>query len=135
MFYILTMGQISFRIPEEEMVFLKWLSEKTAQPVSSIFRNAILEYFQEWKNNYLLREYQKGNIGFKQMCNLGGISFHRGLILLEENNVEPPITEIIDNWTSQVREKMTAKDIFKEGTRVKRESPEVILEEDSDTTE
>ena len=121
------MGQLSFKIPDEEMQFLKWVSEKTAQPISSIYRSATFEAFQQWKLNILLEEYRKGVIGFKQFCNLGNLSFSQGTILLQKHEIDPPIAELIDDYTSKIRENVTVEDIFKEKKVPKRESKEVDL--------
>ncbi len=32
------MGQITFKIPEKDMKFLKYVSEKTGSPASSLYR-------------------------------------------------------------------------------------------------
>ena len=119
------MGQISFKISDKEMEFLRWFSRKTAQPLSSIYRNVTLDAFHQWKISTLIEEYRNGAIGFKQMCNLGNLSFSQGLILLQNNDVEPPIPEIVDDYTSHIREKMTPRDVFKNGKVPKRESKEV----------
>ena len=107
------MGQISFKIPDSEMEFLYWFAEKNAQPISVIYRNATLESFQEWKKEILLNEYQNGNIGFKQFCKLSGISFNQGTLLMQQNNIEPTISEIIDLYTNQVRDSLTVTDVLR----------------------
>ncbi len=119
------MAQISFKIPENEMKFLKWFSSKTAQPISSIYRNATLNPFQEWKLSVLLDEYRKGAIGFKQLCNLGNITFQEGSLILEKNAIDPPISELMDDYMNKVSEQIKPKELFKEKSVPKRESSEV----------
>ncbi len=124
MFNKLTMAQLSFKIPDNEIIFLKWLSEKTAEPVSSIYRKATLKAFREWKLDYLLNEYQKGAIGFKTLCKLANLSFNEGVLLLEEKDIEPPISKLLDEYSSTVREKLTISDVLREGKAFKRTSKE-----------
>lgn len=116
------MGQISFKVPEDEMEFLRWWAEKQAQPVSVIYRNATRDNFHEWKIETLIQEYQQGKIGFKRFCNLSGLSFHQASLLFEEKQIEPPISEIMDLYTNKISESISPAEIFKNGKIPKRES-------------
>ncbi len=100
------MPQINLKIPDNEKEFLEWYSEKSAEPISSIYRNATLESFRQWKISILISEYQKGSIRFKQLCDLGNISFEEGTLLLQKMDIEPPISAIIDEYTSKTRKKI-----------------------------
>lgn len=100
------MTQINFKIPEKEKAFLEWYSEKNAEPISSIYRNATLESFRQWKISILSAEYQKGSIRFKQFCDLANISFEEGTLILQKLDIEPPISSVIDDYTSETRKKM-----------------------------
>ena len=116
------MSQISFKIPDSEIIFLRWFADKSSQPVSSIYRNATLDSFREWKISLLLSEYQKGSLGFKSMCKLGNLTFNQGVLLLEQNNIEPPISKLIDEYSSAVRDKLVKEGIFKKKTIGERKS-------------
>ena len=100
------MPQINFKIPEKEKDFLEWYSEKNAEPISSIYRNATLESFRQWKISILISEYQKGSIRFKQLCNLASFSFEEATLLLQKMDIEPPISAIIDEYTTETRMKI-----------------------------
>ena len=66
------------------------------------------------------------------MCNLGNISFTEGILLLEKENIDPPIPAIIDEYTEEVTNKnIENKDysIFKKGKKIIRKSKEVDFEE------
>ena len=116
------MKQISFKLPDPELEFLKWWSEKNAEPVSSIYRNVTLESFRIWKIEKLMPEYQKGSIGFKRFCYLSNLTFQQATLLFQENNIEPPISDVIDNYTNNSRESLTENDIYKEGKAPKRKT-------------
>ena len=120
------MSQISFKIPADEMKFLKWYSKKNAQPVSSVYRSVTFETYQKWKTDKLLQEYEKGSISFKQFCELGNVTFSQGTLLLQDRQIEPPISELIDEYTSEIREKLTRKDLFKDEVNQRRESEEIV---------
>ncbi len=118
------MGQISFKLPEEEMEFLRWMAKQSAQPVSSIYRNVTLEAFREWKIQALLKEYQKGTIGLKELCRIGNFSFRECSLLLEKNNIEPPITALMDLKSALQRDRLTVQQMFKDGKVPRRQTIE-----------
>jgi predicted HTH domain antitoxin len=97
------MTQINFKIPEKEKDFLLWYSEQHSEPISSIYRNATLESFREWKTSVLISEYQKGSIGFKQFCTLANLSFEEATLIFQKLDIEPPISSVIDDYTDEVR--------------------------------
>ncbi len=121
------MNPITFKIPDREMQFLKWMSQKTGTPVSSIYRNNTLESFQQWKISVLLKEYEKGAIGFKNFCFLANITLLQGMIVIEEQGIEPVMPSAIDEYTESIRKDMTESDLFKKGKIPKRKTPEVNI--------
>ena len=98
------MKQLTFKISKNDHEFLAWYSEKTAQSKSSIYRDVTLKEFHVWKVAILLEEYTKGAIGFKQLCKLGNLTFQEASRMLEESKIEPPISSIMDEYTSRVAE-------------------------------
>ena len=116
------MTQITFRLPPSEMEFLHWYSEKTSQPISTIYRKVTFDSFLEWKTELLLEEYKRGSLGVKAFCRLGNLTFHEAILLLQEKSVEPPITELMDLYTSEARKKLKLSDVFKDGVVPKRKS-------------
>ena len=107
------MNQIAFRLPESEKEFLEWYAKKTAQPASSIYKANTLSAFQEWRQKTLLKEYQSGSISFKSFCRLNSISIYQGILLLERNQIEPPISSLMDDFTSTSRKSIDPMQIFK----------------------
>ena len=100
------MAQISFKVPEEELKFLKWYSKKSANSISTIYREVTIETYKAWKLDILCELYAKGAIGFKYLCNIGNISFQEGLLLIQEKEIEPPISNAIDDYTNEVTKRM-----------------------------
>ena len=86
--------------------------------------------FQEWKMSILLKEYSNGSIGFKQFCKLSGMTIPEGILFFEKVHIEPPISEIIDNYTDKIRESLKISDLTKNGKIPVRESP--IMEFDDE---
>ena len=120
------MGQISFKISDADKEFLEWVSQKTAQPVSSIYRNVTLESIQDWKINFLLKEYQSGSLSIKKLLQLANLNFNQITMLFQKYNIEPPVSELIDNYTSKLAEEIDPATIFKDGKVPKRKSSEII---------
>lgn len=100
------MTQINFKIPEDEKAFLEWYSEQNAEPISSIYRKATLEPFREWKISILIAEYKKASIRFKQLCDLANLTFEEATLILQKMDIEPPISSIIDDYTTETRNKI-----------------------------
>ena len=108
------MGQISFKISETEMEFLRWYSEETSNSMSTIYRDITFDTYKKWKITVILQLYAAGKIGFKHLCRMADISFTEGLLLIEENEIEPPIPESVDDYTSKVAKRIS-KGLKKEG--------------------
>ena len=96
------MKQLAFKLPDEEVKFLEWLSKITGTPMGSLYRLITLDNFKQWKIEKLLSEYKVGAIGFKKLCNLGNISLSEGMLLIEKKDIEPPISSEIDDYTEKV---------------------------------
>lgn len=125
------MDTISFKIPKEDKKFLDWYAKRKAEPIGSIYRLATLEEFHKWKLQELLSLYSKGELSFKEMCNIGEITLTKGMLLLQENDIEPPIPDIVDEYTigltlKNIKEKKG--DLYKNGKGIKRESEEIKLD-------
>jgi len=124
------MGQITFKMPDEEIEFLKYVSKQNGSAFSSIYRDKTITYYKQWKIEYLLTEYERGSIGFKTFCRLGNLSPLEGMIAIENSNIDPKVPEIIDEYTSKKRGELKPVDLFKKGEVPKRKSPEIFFSED-----
>lgn len=109
------MGQISFKIPVEEFEFLKWYAKKNQEPMSTIYKSITLNHFKNWKKNILLEEFEKGNLSIKQICKIGNFTFHEILKSMEENKIDQPISDLVEDYTLTVLDQLKKKQIFKEG--------------------
>lgn len=128
------MNQIGIKLPIEEIKFLDWYSKKTANSKAGIYRDATLTAFQKWKLEILLKEYEEGKIGFKEMCSLGNLTLLEGMKIVETEQIEPPITDLMDEYT----ETLTLKNIkhssghhTKSKKPLKRTSPEIKFEDEN----
>lgn len=124
-----TMGQISFKIPNEEIEFLKLVAIRNGSAVSSIYRDRTLDHFKQWKLDYLLAEFEKGSIGFKLFCKLGNLTPLEGLITIETSNIDPQMPALIDEHTSKIRKELTPENLFKKGVVPKRRTSELLFDD------
>ncbi len=129
------MGQISVKLPEEELVFLEWYTKKHASPKASVYRDATIEHFRKWKQDVLLNEYIKGDISIKEFCRLATISFFTAMNIIEESGLEPLIPDAIIEYTSKVTEENIKKkdlSIFKNKKPIKRTTQPIHFENDDE---
>lgn len=123
------MGQLSIKLPDEEIEFLEWYTKKHASPKASTYRDVTIEHFRQWKQDVLLNDYMKGEISIKEFCNLAHVSFFRAMTLIEESGLEPLIPSIITEYTTELTEEHLKNQdltIFKSKKPIKRKSPTVM---------
>ena len=77
------MGQLSIKLPDEEIAFLDWYTKRHASPKASVYRDVTIEHFRQWKQNILLNDYMKGQISIKEFCALANVTFFRAMVLIE----------------------------------------------------
>ncbi len=100
------MGEISFKIPNEEEEFLRWYTKLVGSQMGTVFREATLDAFRNWKREVLLNLYAEGKIGMLELCKRGNLTLSEAFMLIEEAGVEPPITEEMDRHTSRTRDEI-----------------------------
>ena len=81
------------------MEFLWWYSALRGMGKSVLYLEGTLDVFRRWKLDVLLTYYAGGATGFKQLYNLGKISFQEVMLLVQKNGIELPIPEVVDNYT------------------------------------
>lgn len=98
------MGQISIRIPEEDVELLRIISSQTNTPIASLYRQATNEALRKWKLDKLIELHGQGSLGLKKAWKLSNLTWNAFLLELEKRETDPPITDLIDSFTDQVRE-------------------------------
>lgn len=61
----------------------------------------------------------------KQLCDIGSITFSEGMLLMEQYNIELPISSIIDDYTESLTKRNIEKNnkaIYKDGKGITRKS-------------
>ncbi len=77
--------------------------------MSTTYREATFDSYQTWKLDILCNIYTNGGIGFKQLCSLANITLIEGMKLIEDREIEPPISDSMDDYTQQVTDKIIQK--------------------------
>ena len=78
--------------------------DQTNTTLASLYRQATNEALRKWKLDKLIELYEQGSLGLKRAWKLSNLTWNAFLLELERRETEPPITELIDNFTDQVRE-------------------------------
>ena len=91
---------------DEDLEFLRWYSKIENTAISSMYRQITLNSYREFRLSVLTAMYTEGKIGFKQFCRKANISFTQGLKIIEEQKIDPPITENMDDYTNKVRDQI-----------------------------
>ena len=104
------MNQISLRMAEEDIKILQLVSEEMNTPIASLYRQATLKAFNEWKLTHLFRLYSNGRLGLKKVWKLSRMSWTEFLLELERRQIEPPISELVDEYTDKIRKQIQLED-------------------------
>lgn len=104
------MNQISMRMSEEDIELLQVISHERNTPIASLYRQATYETFNEWKLNQLFRLYSKGHIGLKKTWKLSRMAWAEFLLEIERRQIEPPISELVDEYTDKIRQQIQLDD-------------------------
>jgi predicted HTH domain antitoxin len=64
----------------------------------------------EWKLDQLFRLYSNGRLGLKKAWQLSRMAWAEFLLELDRRQIEPPISELVDEYTSKVRQKIQLND-------------------------
>jgi len=127
--------QISLKLPREDLEFLEWYTKKHATPKATLYRDITIEYFREWKQNYLLNYYMKGDVSIKTFCKLANISMLKAMSLIEESDLEPFFPKLLDEHSEKMTEfniKHQDPSIFKNKVPIKRETPFIDFKDNHD---
>lgn len=108
-----TMNQISLRMAEEDIKILQMISEEMSTPIATLYRQATSNAFNEWKLDQLFRLYSIGRLVLKKAWKLSRMTWPEFLLELERRQIEPPISELIDDYTEEIRKKIPLKDHIK----------------------
>lgn len=100
------MNQISLRMTEEDIQFLQVLSAELNTPIASLYRQATHKAFTEWKLNQLFQLYSNGHLGLKKTWKLSRMTWTAFLLELERRQIEPPISELVDEHTNRNRQEI-----------------------------
>ena len=83
----------------------------------------------EWKLEYLMREYKHGRMGLKKAWKRSTLSLMAFLKLLDENDIDPPHTEIMELKSTEKRQLLTPQLLFKDKKTPQRQINELELTE------
>jgi predicted HTH domain antitoxin len=78
---------ITTRLPDEYVKGLKKIAEKEHLDTSAVMRKLLAGAIAEWKKNYAVEQYKKGEFSFGQLARFAEISVWDVPALLQEKKV------------------------------------------------
>lgn len=78
---------ITTRLPDEFVAKLKLIAEKEHLDTSTVIRKLLAEAIEEWRKDYAVEQYKKGEFSFGQLASFAGISVWDVPKLLSEKKV------------------------------------------------
>ena len=100
------MSQISLRLKPELYKIIRLYSKKKGITLASAFKDITADAIAEWKVDFLLSEYQTGNIRMKDAWLLSELPLNAFFKCLEDSNIEPPHTELMELKSEETKNKI-----------------------------
>jgi hypothetical protein len=100
------MTQINIRIEPEEDEILTYLAEQRKVSKTVVARDFLLNALGQNILSILLDDYKNGKIGINKLIRLSRLPPQKVFQHIIEANIEPPITETVDEYTSSVADKI-----------------------------
>ena len=111
---ILIMAQINLRIRVEEYELLELVAKREGTPITSLFKTVISAGFREWKVKQVFDLYSRGEIGFKKTLYLSGFTPFEFMDYVENNEIEPPHSELMEKRCEEIAASLKTEDLFKD---------------------
>lgn len=121
------MNQLSFRIKSDEYDLIRRWADENDISIANAYKIITKDAIKMWKMEYLLQEYAKGAIRLKEAWKLSNLAFMEFMKLLEEYNIEPPHTRLVELKSAEKRQLIETDRIFKKKHRPVRKTPELDL--------
>jgi hypothetical protein len=116
------MTQINIRIDPEDDELLTYLAKQKKVSKTVIARDFLLSSLGQNIFPILLEDYRMGKIGLKKLIKFSRLSPQEVLRKIADAKIEPPISESLDDYTSDVRESLV-NDLKKGNVLMKKTPP------------
>jgi hypothetical protein len=116
------MSLLQIRLQPEEYELLKQYASMKNISLVSAYREITSPSFESWKLNYLLNEFQTGNISLKTLWLKMKLPLIALFKVLEDNNISPPKTDILELASENRAQKIDFATHLKDPTKFIRES-------------
>lgn len=108
------MKQINFRVDEELYEILKLLASQLDESIPNLSKKIILDNLSDIRKKIALKGYEEKKIGLKKAWKISGLSFLEFNNLLIESNIEPQISDNLDDKLIDIALNIKKSDILKE---------------------
>ena len=123
------MSQLSIRITKEEYKLVSIWANQKGLSLAAAYKKITSQAFGQWKEDFLVSQYASGKIRLKEVWKQSGLRLMAFMKLLDEKDINPPHTELMEIKSSEKRQLLKIGIIFKEGIPMKRKTPELEFEE------
>ena len=106
------MKQINFRLTDEEYQIVKELAKILGKSVPTLLKELGMREINAFRPRLALDLYKNNKIGLKKAWKLSQLPFIKFLELLQKNNIEPNITDELDEKMINLALNISFEEIF-----------------------
>ncbi len=111
------MKQVNFRLSDDEYKLVEVMAHLTGKSVPALVKEITTENLHHHALNVAISLYTSGKIGLKQAWKLSGRTFHEFTRELVRRDIEPPITDEMDDKMLAMVDTLRLEDMFPGKTR------------------
>jgi len=106
------MKQINLYVDEKSFKALKYFAKEVDMPTSTLAKQITIPEIKKFLVDKSIEEYKSGRIGFKRAWKLSRISFFEFVNELIKQDIEPPLSEKVQDYGEEVRKKVRDDEVF-----------------------
>jgi len=99
-------NQLNLKLNQENYNILEIIARDQNLKITSLATSIFIGALNQFRIQRALELYQNGEIGLKEAWNLSGLSFIDFLEELKLNEIEPPISKEIDEYTEKIAQEL-----------------------------
>ena len=108
------MNQINFRLSKDEYDIVKLMAELSNLSIPAMIKELTKSEIKKRGEKLALELYKQNKIGFKKAWKISQLSFHEFTQLLVNNDIDPHISEDLDNKMVDLADHLNFDKIFTE---------------------
>jgi len=106
------MKQINLYVDEKSFKSLKYFAKEIDIPTSTLAKQIAIPEIKNFLIGKSIEDYKSGKIGFKKAWKLSRIGFFEFVNELVKRDIEPPLSEKVQDYGKEVRKKIKREEVF-----------------------